>query len=158
MRRPNPARSEQLIGVLVPAAGPLPCPDPVSMPELPVRRPSTGPELPVLDMARLDRSGRLSVRPLLTALGWRPGHRVHIDVVDGVLTIASAVTSGHVVTGRGELVVPAAMRRLCGIADGSQVVLAGYPSTDLVTVHPANAVAQVLGELHARRAGGRHAG
>lgn len=151
-------RPEQLVGALVPPLAPQPRPVPASLAVLPPRRLPTGPNVLAVDMGRLDRSGRLSARPLLRALGWGPGHRVDIDSVDGVLVIMAAPAGRHVVTLRGELVVPGAIRRLCGIAPRSPVVLAAYPRLGLVVVHPAGVVARLLHGLHSRLAGADHAG
>ena len=68
-------REERLIGALVPPWMARPRPSAPPMPLLPRRQPSEL-AVPVLGVARLDRSGRLSVRPLLRRLGWRPGDRL----------------------------------------------------------------------------------
>lgn len=151
------AGGEQLIGALVPPritrpAGRVPAPLPV-LPRLSLPT-DAGPDGLVLGMARLDRSGRLSARELLGVLGWRPGHRVDIGVVAGVLVAASATTGQHVVRGRGELGLPAAARRMCGLPAGVPVLLAASPSQDVLVIHRASIVAQVLTEYHARLAGG----
>lgn len=94
---------------------------------------------------------------MLAALGWRPGHRVDIDVVDHVVVVIASAGSGqHMVTTRGELALPAATRQFCGIACGSPVVLAAYPPIGLVAVHPANTVARLLRDFHAHLAGADH--
>ena len=80
--RTRPTQSEQLIAALVPVQrprrAPVPRPRraPVPAPQavLPARRPTVAPPL-LVDVARLDRSGRLSARGLLRALAWPPGHR-----------------------------------------------------------------------------------
>ena len=58
-----------------------------------MRRLPTDPYALLLEVARLDRSGRLSARGLLRALGWRAGHRVDIDVVDAAIAITSAAVA-----------------------------------------------------------------
>jgi hypothetical protein len=83
---------------------------------------------------------------------------VDIDVVDHVVVIASAGSGQHVVTARGELALPAATREFCGIACGLPVLLAAYPSGDMMTVHPATTVAGLLRDFHVRLAGADHAG
>jgi hypothetical protein len=105
-------------------------------------------------MARPDRSGRLSVRPLLAAMGWPPGHRLDITAVDGLLLVTSSAGGGQVVSPRGDLVVPAPARSWCGIAGGSLVVLAGYPAAGLVVIHPEHLVAVLLHDLDAHLPGG----
>jgi hypothetical protein len=64
---------EQLIGALVPAPIRRPPPSPPPLPALPPLRLPTdsGPDAALLDIARLDRSGRIHARTLLEALGWR---------------------------------------------------------------------------------------
>jgi hypothetical protein len=64
VKRTTQVRSgpEQLIGALIPTPGPRPRPVRAAMPVLPPRRLPTGQETPPLDVARLDRSGRLSAR------------------------------------------------------------------------------------------------
>lgn len=74
------------------------------------------------------------------------------------MVIASAATGRQVVGARGELVLPAPIRRLCGIACGSSVVLAAYPSLGLVAVHPVVMVARLLRDFHARLTGADHVG
>lgn len=64
---------ERLIGALVPAlVGDRPRPVPAPLPMLPTRRLPRGCEM-LLDVAQLDRSGRVSARGLLRALEWRAG-------------------------------------------------------------------------------------
>ncbi len=151
---------EQLINALIPPkiakrAGPAPAPLPVlPKPSLPSNR---DPDALVLGMARLDRSGRLSARDLLGVLGWQPGHRVDIGIVAGVLVTMSASTGQHVVHSRGELSLPTAARRMCGLPDGASVVLVASPAQDVLVIHPVSTVARLLIEHHARlEAGGEH--
>jgi len=149
------AGGERLIGALVPAAitrrpHPVPGPLPV-LPRLSLPM-DTGPDGLILGMARLDRSGRLSARDVLRALAWRPGHRVDLGVVDGVLVIASVSAGQHVVGGRGELRLPHTTRQMCGIAAGQPVVLAASVPQNVLVVYPACVVARLLDEFHARLA------
>ncbi|MFC5006263.1 hypothetical protein ACFPIJ_51645 [Dactylosporangium cerinum] len=90
MKRSVPTTTEQMIAALIPAPLPRPRPEPSPLPTLPAARSSgqqAGPAIPTLDIARLDRSGRVSARLLLDQLGWRPGHRVRVDVVDGAILV-----------------------------------------------------------------------
>jgi hypothetical protein len=48
-------------------------------------------ETPLLDVARLDASGRFTSRPLLRSLSWTPGHRIGLQIcADGVVLTAEA--------------------------------------------------------------------
>lgn len=147
VRRSFPARAEQLIGALVP--GPLPRPTPIAapMPTLPSRRPPADPNaVPLLDIARVDRSGRVSARALLRLLRWTAGRRVDIGVVDGTVVMTAAVEGAYVVGSRGDLALPAAARAMCGVTD--DVVVVGYPSHRVVVIYPAATVARLLHERH----------
>jgi hypothetical protein len=154
--RPVRARArvaaEQLISALVPVLLPRPVPVPAPLPALPERRLPDGAGVPALGIARLDRSGRVSARPLLRDLGWRRGHRVDVDVdvPAAVLLVGSSVTGRQVVGDRGELALPAAARQMCGIQARSTVVLAAYPGLALLVVHPAHSVARLLSQHHTR--------
>ena len=150
-------REERLIGALVPAWMARPRPVPPQMPLLP-RREFSELAVPVLGMARLDRSGRLSVRPLLRRLGWRPGDRVSIDVLDAAVTVVAAMVGLHRVGGRGELALPAAARHMCGIEPLQPVLVAVYPSLDMLVIHSVDRVAALLAQSHARLIGGRDGG
>ncbi len=153
-------RAERLVDALVPTAPARPVPLAVPLPLLPVLGLPTGSrsgEL-LLEMARLDASGRLSARGLLAALQWDAGHRVDVAVVAGVVVIGSAVTGLQAVGGRGELALPAAARRMCGIASGAPVLVVAYPARDLLVVHPAGTVAELLRRWYAEAAGGPDAG
>jgi hypothetical protein len=147
---------ERLVGVLIPptlarrpaSVAPLP------MLPAPVLPSGAGPADLLLGVARVDGSGRVSARPLLGALGWPCGRRLGIAVVHGALVIGAAASGLHVVNGRGEVALPAAGRRMCGIDTGAVVVLAACPARSVLVVHPAEVVAGLLVDWYARLAEG----
>jgi bifunctional DNA-binding transcriptional regulator/antitoxin component of YhaV-PrlF toxin-antitoxin module len=149
-------RDEQLITALVPAslAGDRP-PTPAPLPMLPAPGLPAGavPADLLIDTARLDASGRLTAGPLLRVLGWAPGHRVDIAVTEGVLVVGSNLAGLHLVGDRGELGLPAAARRMCGIAPGLPVLLVAALPRDVLVVHPAHLIAQLLADWYTTRAG-----
>ncbi|HEX5596431.1 MAG TPA: hypothetical protein VFX61_10495 [Micromonosporaceae bacterium] len=152
---------EQLIGALIPA--PLsdrPRPRPAPMPALPApRQPGdASPAEVLIGMARPDRSGRVTERGLLRALGWPPGHCIDIHPHDGMLVIASALAGQHVVGSRGELPLPASARQMCGIVPGQPLLLAVLVAHDLLVIHPAGIVARLLADLHGQVIGGHRVG
>lgn len=110
------AQDEEIIDSLVlnPLPGRSP-PEPAPLPALPPLRLPTDadPRSLLLDMARLDRSGRVYARALLKALGWPAGHGIDIDVVAGALVVGSSATGRHAVGSRGGIRLPAAARRMC---------------------------------------------
>src|SRR5262249_36647075 len=143
---------ERLIGALIPTpVGDRPPPTPASLPVLPVLGlpAGAGAEVLVIETARMDRSGRVSARHLVVALGWGPGHRIDRAVVDGVRVIGHAATGLHTVGRRGELSLPTAARRMCGIEPGPPVLLAASPSGGVLVVHPIAVVARLLAAWYA---------
>lgn len=144
----RPERDEQLIGALIPDRRRRPETARTPLPELPAAR-LRADDL-ILDVARLDRSGRLSARGVLAALGWEPGARVWVDAVRGSAVIGRSSAGRGVVDPRGSIAVPIAVRDLCGIAPGDSVVLAASPSTQRLLVHPAAVVARLVADLHLR--------
>jgi hypothetical protein len=154
--RPRLRRDEQMITALVPArlTGDRP-PTPAPLPMLPAPGLPAGaaPAGLLIDTARLDASGRLTARALLRALGWAPGHRVDIAVTEGVLVVGSAPAGLHLVGDRGELGLPAAGRRMCGITVGLPVLLVVALPRDVLVVHPAQLIAQLLADWYTTRAG-----
>ena len=153
MKRPKPPAvlEEQLIGALIPAARPVPVTDPPPLPALAALRLPAAPwsEL-VLDLARVDRSGRLSSRGLLRALGWSSGHRLEIDAVEGAVVVGSSPAGRWVVGSRGDIAIPAAVRGLCGIEVGESVVLVASVAEDRLVAHPASTVLRLIAGHHAR--------
>jgi hypothetical protein len=149
-------RDEQLITALVPArltSGRPPSPAPLPMMPAPGLPAGTAPADLLIDTARLDASGRLTARALLRALGWTPGHRVDIAVTEGVLVVGSEPAGLHLVGDRGELGLPAAGRRMCGIAPGLPVLLVAALPHDVLVVHPAQLIAQLLADWYTTMAG-----
>ncbi|MFI5913384.1 AbrB/MazE/SpoVT family DNA-binding domain-containing protein [Dactylosporangium sp. NPDC051541] len=114
------------------------------------------PVVPTLDIARLDRSGRVSARSLLDQLGWRPGDRLRVDVIDGAILIWPASDGWPLVGARGDLALPVAVRQMCAIYTWDLVVLAAERVHDLLIVHPAATVARLLAGLHTRLTAGGH--
>ncbi len=112
----------------------------------------------MLGVACPDRSGRVTERGLLDALHWGPGQRINIRPQAGILVIASTPVGRYVVGSRGELPLPAAARKMCGIVAGQPVLLAAFPSHDLLVIHTARTVAGLLADLHDQAIGGHHAG
>jgi bifunctional DNA-binding transcriptional regulator/antitoxin component of YhaV-PrlF toxin-antitoxin module len=148
---PHPSTPEQLIAALLPdVTAPQPTPRPAPMRSLPapspLRRPD--PETLLLGTARLDRSGRIHERTLFRALGWGPGHELAINTVDEMIVIRSVPGGRHRIDDRRALALPAAVRRMCGIAIGPPVVLVAAVPEQTVLIHPAITVTRLLAAHH----------
>ena len=112
-----------------------------------------------LHLSRLDRSGRLSARPVLSALGWRSGHRLDIAAVDDTIVVVTAASTGrHTIGARGYLLRPAAARALAAIGSDQPVLLMAYPHLEIVRVYAVSTVVRLLAPLGPFSIGDDHAG
>ncbi|MFG2043051.1 hypothetical protein [Dactylosporangium sp. NPDC048998] len=155
-RRSSPAAAEQMIAALIPAPLPRRRPQPPPLPRLAPQRTSPAQALPALDIAQLDRSGRISARLLLEQLGWRPGQRLRTDVADRAILVWPDDAGAPLVGARSDLTLPAAVRQMCAIETGDLVVLAADLDRGLLVAHPADTVARLLADLHVRLIAGDH--
>jgi hypothetical protein len=111
---------------------------------------ATVPELPSVlsdvcyGMSRVDAAGRLFDRAISQALGWHPGDRV---TMTGTVAVVLAVRDGDgliTLPARSCVVVPAPLRRRCGLRPGDRVLLAAYPRLDRLAIYPLTTVHEVL--------------
>jgi len=98
----------------------------------------------LLDLARLDASGRFCSRKLLAALAWTPGHRVDLSVGVDVVVISSRAAGRQAVGSRGELTLPVSVRSLAGLDTQAGVVLVAVPTQDRLIAHPSRLIARLL--------------
>jgi hypothetical protein len=105
----------------------------------------------LLDVARLDGSGRFCSRSLLLALAWPPGQRVNLTIGIETVVIGTCAAGRHAVGSRGELMLPIAARMLAGLAADAQIVLVAVPARELLIVHPPALVARLLAEHYGHR-------
>ncbi len=108
----------------VPCAGrPMPLASPPGRPEV------------VYGFGRIDTSGRVADRATIAALGWRGGDRLTLTAEAGVM-IARRDPGGMVTAPpRPYLVLPAALRRRCGLRAGDHVLLAASPGQDILAAY-----------------------
>lgn len=153
-RTRNLPRSEQLIGMLIPAVIPRPQPSPAPMPRLPASRPPRIDTLRV-DAARVDPSGRICATSLLPDLGWNAGQMIDIGLHDPYLLVRTTAHGTVTVGVRGSIGLPAAQRQMCGIDIAATVILAADLSTAFLRIYPAAVVARLLAAGHASDECGR---
>jgi hypothetical protein len=158
--RPRPprlaGRLEQAIGALIPPDRCRSTP-PVTLPvaALPSVRPPTAAGF-VLDIARMDASGRFTCAALLRELGWLPGRPVALTTLpDAVVVSADDRQAATTVGKRGELALPAASRASTGLHHDARIVLVAVPARDLLIVHPPTLLAGLLAAHYAAAGGSR---
>jgi hypothetical protein len=133
------------IAPVIPAAGPGPrrLGKPCAGRPVPLAGPPGRPDV-VYGFGRIDASGRVADRVTIAALGWRGGDRLTLTAEAGVM-IARRDPSGMVtVPGRPYIVIPAALRRRCGLRAGDHVLLAAVPGQDMLAAYSFAVVAQAL--------------
>ena len=98
----------------------------------------------VYGFGRIDASGRVADRVTIAALGWRGGDRLTLTA-DARVMIARRDPGGMVtVPSRPYLVIPAALRRRCGLRAGDYVLLAASPGQDTLAAYSFAVVDQAL--------------
>jgi len=120
---------------------------------------AVAPEVPavpdevVYGTGRIDESGRVGDRAMTAMLGWQPGDRLTFTAAAGVV-IARRDPAGTVtMPAKPYLVIPAALRRRCGLRAGDHVLLAASPGQDTLTAYSFAVVDQAL-RAHAPVPGG----
>ena len=119
------------------AAGlPLPLACPVPVP--------AAPEDVVYGIGRIDASGRIADRTVISALGWCGGDRVTLTADAGVITARRDPGGMVTLPGRAYIAIPAALRRRCGLRPGDRVLLAAAPRDDTLTAYCLAVVDQAI--------------
>jgi hypothetical protein len=98
----------------------------------------------VYGFGRIDESGRVADRAMTSALGWRPGDRLTLTASAGMI-IAHRDPGGMVtMPAKPYIMIPAALRRRCGLRPGDRVLLAVFPAQDTLAAYPLAVVDQAL--------------
>jgi hypothetical protein len=83
---------------------------------LPLARPVRSvPRDVVYGIARIDASGRICERAIITALGWADGDRLTLTAHAGVVTARRDPGGMAAMPASGYITIPAALRRRCGL-------------------------------------------
>ena len=111
---------------------------------------AAAPEVPgvpddvVYGFGRMDESGRVADRAMTSTLGWQPGDRLILTAAAGVV-IARRDPGGMVtMPSKPYFVIPAALRRRCGLRPGDRVLLAVFPELDALAAYSFAVVDQAL--------------
>ena len=90
---------------------------------LPSRRKSRRFRMTSYGFGRMDESGRVADRAMTSVLGWQAGDRLTLTAAAGVV-IARREPGGMVtMPSKPYLVIPAALRRRCGLRPGDRMLL-----------------------------------
>jgi hypothetical protein len=98
----------------------------------------------VYGTGRIDESGRVADRAMTGVLGWQRGDRLTFTAAAGVV-IARRDPGGMVIMpAKPYLVIPAALRRRCGLRAGDHVLLVASPAGDMLAAYSFAVVDQAL--------------
>ena len=86
-------------------------------------------------LARIDASGRICERAVVTALGWAGGDRLTFTADAGVVTARRDPGGLVTLPASAYITIPAALRRRCGLEAGDQVLLAALPGEDALAAY-----------------------
>jgi bifunctional DNA-binding transcriptional regulator/antitoxin component of YhaV-PrlF toxin-antitoxin module len=115
--------------------------------QLPLAAPAPVPERVsgvVYGLGRVDASGRVADRAVVTALGWQVGDRLTVTAEAGVVVARRDPGGMVVVPARPCVVIPAALRRRCGLRPSDRVLLAAVPAGDLLAAYPLAVLDQAI--------------
>jgi len=112
---------------------------------LPLARPVRSvPQDVIYGIARVDASGRICERAVITALGWAGGDRLTLTADAGVVTARRDLGGMVTLPASGYITIPAALRHRCGLEAGDQVLLAAIPGENALAVYSLAVVDQAI--------------
>ena len=98
----------------------------------------------VYGFGRMDSSGRVADRAMISALGWQPGDRLTLTAAAGVVIARRDPGGLLTMPSKPYVVIPAALRRRCGLRPGDRVLLAMFPDRDALAAYSFAVVDQAL--------------
>jgi hypothetical protein len=110
---------------------------------IPLANPPGQPDV-VYGFGRIDASGRVADQATIAALGWRGGDRLTVTADAGVMTARRDPGGMVTVPSRPYIVIPAALRRRCGLRAGDHVLLAASPGQDMLVSYSFAVVDQAM--------------
>jgi bifunctional DNA-binding transcriptional regulator/antitoxin component of YhaV-PrlF toxin-antitoxin module len=99
-------------------------------------------------VGRVDASGRVANRDIVSALGWQPGDKVEVVAALSAIVILASPDGLFSVPRKPNIVIPAAARRQHDIGAGDHVLLAAAPEYGIVIVHTRQAMNDMLARYH----------
>jgi hypothetical protein len=110
-------------------------------------RAQTAPQPPedvVYGIGRIDASGRIADRAVISALGRQGGDLLTLTADAGVVTARRDPGGMITLPARAYIAIPAALRRRCGLLPGDRVLLAAAPSAEPLTAYSLAVVDQAI--------------
>jgi AbrB family looped-hinge helix DNA binding protein len=121
---------------------------------LPLATPPERPDV-VYGLGRIDASGRVADLAIIRALGWCGGDRLTLTAGAGVMVARRDPDGVVTVPSRPYIVIPAAVRRRCGLRAGDRVLLAAVPADSTLAAYSFAVVDQAIRAHRPLPGGGR---
>jgi bifunctional DNA-binding transcriptional regulator/antitoxin component of YhaV-PrlF toxin-antitoxin module len=96
----------------------------------------------------VDASGRVSDRGIVTGLGWHPGDKLELTVVDRSVVMRASSSGDLAVSTKGRILIPLTARRQCGVEVGDDVLVAAAPEFGIAIIYPLSAVDDMISRYH----------
>ena len=106
--------------------------------------PPAAPHDVLYGFGRIDVAGRVADRAVISALGWHCGDRLTLTAEAGVVTAHRDPGGMVAMTVKPYIVIPAALRRRCGLEPGDRVLLAAVPADDMLAAYSFAVVDQAI--------------
>lgn len=106
--------------------------------------PPTVPQDVLYGFGRVDMADRVADRAVISALGWRRGDRLTLTAEAGVVTARRDPAGMVAMTAKPYIVIPAGLRRRCGLRPGDRVLVAVAPADDMLAAYSLAVVDQAL--------------
>ena len=110
-----------------------------SVPEVPA-----APDDVLYGLGRIDASGRIADRSVISALGWQSGDRLTLTAAAGVVTARRDPRGMVTMPSKPYVTIPAALCRRCGLRPGDRVLLAAVPGDDMLAAYSFAVVDQAI--------------
>ncbi|MGW5715120.1 hypothetical protein ACWEVP_03055 [Amycolatopsis sp. NPDC003865] len=101
-------------------------------------------------VGRVDRSGRISARTLLTSLSWRPADRIAIRACRDCVVLARSSAGVERLRSTRFVTIPVRARTMAGIGVGETVLISALPRQELIIVHSHRALETMVLEYLGR--------
>ena len=98
----------------------------------------------VYGFARIDASGRIGERAIITALGWADGDRMTLTADAGVVTARRNPGGMVTLPANAYITIPAALHRRWGLEADDRVLLAALPGEDALAAYCLAVVDQAI--------------
>ena len=92
----------------------------------------------------MDESGRVGDRTVIGTLGWKLGDQLTLTGAEGVIVARRDPAGLVVMPAKPHVVIPAVLRRRCGLQAGDRVLLAVFPGEDALAAYSFAVVDQAL--------------